>query len=204
MHDTTSKPKGKEGLLVYDATDKTRPYELIVISSNLADNELQTCMAKVTKVLAEAEATVHKTADPMRARLAYPIQKMRQGVYHFIRFTAHPSKIRDISRDLRLVPDILRVQMDALASIDQKSQVSAPPAEPVKSQRGWTTRSPSTPSEQAKEAPAAVLVVPEATVPAAATEKEEPSQETNTIQPKEEPQVTMEDLDKRLGEILGQ
>lgn len=167
---------------------ETRPYELSAISTNLSDTEIVGFIERVKKILTNAAAEVKSEATPLRARLSYPIRKTPQGVYFFIRFAALPSKVKEIMHDLRLMPEMLRPHIDALASFEEKKPAVAPAvtmADAKTAPRGWTKR------EDSPETAPAVAAMEEKVV-------EAPIEKTAA-----EEKVTMEDLDKRLDEILG-
>lgn len=152
-----------------------RAYELTAIAANLTDTELAGFADKVKSILANHAAKVTSEAAPMRARLAYPIKKTQQGVYFIIRFSAVPGVIKQITRDLSLMPDMLRPHIDLLNDHEAKKAATSATAMTAKPPRGWTKREDA--SEEKTDAP--------------------------VVEEKKEDKATVEELDKRLDEILG-
>lgn len=167
----------------HDKHTDVRPYELTAISTNLSDTEIADFLDRVKKIFATHGAEVKSEAAPMRARLSYPIRKIQQGVYFFIRFSVIPGKVKEITRDLSLMPEMLRPHIDALSLHEGKKAAAAPVGtmSTEKAAKGWTKREDVGVNVEEKPADAAIPVV----------------------EAKVEDKATIEDLDKRLGEILG-
>lgn len=164
----------------HDKHADVRPYELTAISTNLSDTEIADFLERVKKIFAAHDAAIKSEAAPMRARFAYPIRKTQQGVYFFIRFSVIPGNVKAITRDLSLMPEMLRPHIDAL-SLQEGAKAAAAPVGAMsteKTAKGWTKREDLVTEEKSAEAAA-------------------PAEE------KVEDKATLEDLDKRLGEILG-
>ncbi len=164
----------------HDKHSDVRQYELTAISTNLSDTEIADFLDRVKKIFATHGAEVKSEAAPMRARLSYPIRKILQGVYFFIRFSVIPGKVKEINRDLSLMPEMLRPHIDALSLHEGKKAAAAPVGtmSTEKAAKGWTKRED-------------------------VGKTEKPAEEAAPVEPKVEDKATMEDLDKRLGEILG-
>lgn len=143
-------------------------YELITIAPNLTDTEASQALERISKIIEDAECLVPSASKTsMRTRFAYPIKHVRQGLYHFIRFEAEPQKIKDLIKELKLVPEILRFRVEKIKL--PREMPSSPIASPPARERGWTTR-------EKTDLPATPIL--------------------------EEKKVTIEELDKKLEEIL--
>lgn len=186
MKKTTHQEALEELTQTHDKSAEIRPYELTAIAANLTDTEIADFIERVKKVFATHAATIKSEASPMRARLAYAIKKTTQGVYFFIRFSVIPGNVKQIMRDLSLMPEMLRSHVDSLNSFEETKAAAAPVAGMTtssKPQRGWTKR-----EEGTEEKSTAVDEKP----------VEAPIAET-----KNEDKATIAELDKRLDEILG-
>lgn len=87
----------------------TQHYELILlVSPQVADSDLGGVLEKIKKLLADGGASITKEEPLGRRRLAYPIAKQRQGVYHLIQLDAPTAAIADFDRALRLTNEVLR------------------------------------------------------------------------------------------------
>jgi len=80
-------------------------YELTVI---LRNNEVDSLKEKVKSILQKFEATV-TLEDPWGIKkLAYQIDKEKEGYYYFMNVDASPASIEKIIREFGLNADILR------------------------------------------------------------------------------------------------
>ncbi len=84
-------------------------YELMVLlSPQIADSDLPAALEKVKQLLVERGAAMAKDEPLGRRKLAYPIQKARQGSYHLYQFDADTQAIEPLERALGLQTDVLR------------------------------------------------------------------------------------------------
>ncbi|MEM8557644.1 MAG: 30S ribosomal protein S6 [Bacteroidota bacterium] len=88
----------------------SRPmYELMyVINPVLSDDQTKNMVERVHTYLRENEADVVSTEELGSQRLAYPIQKKRNGYYVVVNFRAEGTLIAKLERALQINDDILR------------------------------------------------------------------------------------------------
>ena len=64
-------------------------YELaLVVNAKIEDDERAATVEKAKELIARFGGTVTEVEDAGKKRLAYEIQKMREGFYYFIQFDA--------------------------------------------------------------------------------------------------------------------
>ncbi len=86
-----------------------RRYELmLVLRPDAPEDRVQAVLEKATRQLAEGGGQIVKTAPWGRRRLAYSIDRYREGSYHILTFDAPPESIIDLERTLLITEDVLR------------------------------------------------------------------------------------------------
>lgn len=101
-------------------------YELACIFK--PDIDAGSVKSKVDGWMSEMSATVVGMDDWGLRRLAYPVRKAREGYYVFVRFSAEPSRIPPMKRQLGLDPMVLRF-------LFLKEEALKPPKVTVKKRR---------------------------------------------------------------------
>lgn len=84
-------------------------YELAVVVNVKADDEERA--ATIEKVKAYIErfgGTITNIDDWGKKRLAYEIQKMREGYYYFIQFEAETTAPAEIENRVRIMENVIR------------------------------------------------------------------------------------------------
>lgn len=86
-----------------------RDYELgIVINPEIGDEQARSLVERVTTIITNHGGQVVRVNAWGRRRLAYPIQRFRDGLYFFFDLILEPSTIAEIERNLRVNEDIIR------------------------------------------------------------------------------------------------
>ncbi len=86
-----------------------RRYELmLVLRPDAPDDRIQAVLEKTTRQLGEAGGQIVKAAPWGRRRLAYPIDRYRDGSYHILHFDAPAEAIVDLERTLLITEEVLR------------------------------------------------------------------------------------------------
>ena len=86
-----------------------RRYELmLVLRPDAPEERIQVVLEKATRQLTEAGGQIVKAAPWGRRRLAYPIDRYREGSYHILHFDAPPEAIVDLERTLLITEEVLR------------------------------------------------------------------------------------------------
>ena len=157
-------------------------YELMyIIPSRYTDAEVDGVAKTVTGMVEKAGGTIVKTQMLGKLKLAYPIKGIRHGTYVLTHFNAEPSVIAALDRSLGLADEVLRhTMLIAKAGAENKkvelNAYVAPLSEEARDTRD-ERRAPMAP-RPAAPAPAVAAVRPA------------------------EPAMSIEELDKKLDEIL--
>jgi small subunit ribosomal protein S6 len=86
-----------------------RRYELmLVIRPDVPDDRSQALVDRTTRSIVTAGGQIIKVAPWGRRRLAYPIDRHREGSYHIILFEAPAEAIRDLEHTLLITEEVLR------------------------------------------------------------------------------------------------
>jgi small subunit ribosomal protein S6 len=86
-----------------------RRYELmLVLRPDAPEDKIQAVLEKTTRHITEAGGQIVKAAPWGRRRLAYPIDRYREGSYHILHFDAPPESIVDMERTLLITEEVLR------------------------------------------------------------------------------------------------
>ena len=86
-----------------------RDYELgIVINPDVGDEQARAVVERVTQVVGANDGQVVRVNAVGRRRLAYPIERHRDGLYFFFDLMLEPTSINEIERALGVNEDIIR------------------------------------------------------------------------------------------------
>jgi small subunit ribosomal protein S6 len=86
-----------------------RRYELmLVLRPDVPEERTQAVLERTTRQVAEAGGQIVKAAPWGRRRLAYQVDRYREGSYHILQFDAPPEAIVDVERTLLITEDVLR------------------------------------------------------------------------------------------------
>jgi small subunit ribosomal protein S6 len=84
-------------------------YEIMsIIPPKFSDSEIDGVVTKIEALYTAAGATVKKTSNLGKIKLAYPIDKVRYGTYILTYVDVAGEKVAKIDQDLRLSEDVLR------------------------------------------------------------------------------------------------
>lgn len=163
-------------------------YELLfIVSSQYTDAEIAKIQEQVITEINAVSGIVVKTEIIGKIHLAYPIKKQRHGTYILVYFDAESSTLAILNRKLTLMDEILRHTITTRPAEAEKRKFElisyiAPLSEEARQEREVTRRAP--------------IVRP------AHRKAEEIAPPVPSISSKEESKMTMEELDKKLDEIL--
>jgi small subunit ribosomal protein S6 len=115
-----------------------RRYELmLVVRPDLPDDKTQAVIDRTTRAITGSGGQIVKVAPWGRRRLAYPIDRHREGSYHIILFEAPNEAIAELERGLVITEELLRhlvtrVERPVKAArrdggVDDGSEFGAPP-----------------------------------------------------------------------------
>ena len=84
-------------------------YELaVVVSAKLEDDERAATIERVKEYITRFGGTVTNVDEWGKKRLAYDIQKMREGFYYFIQFDADENVPADVEKNVRIMENVIR------------------------------------------------------------------------------------------------
>ena len=86
-----------------------RRYELmLVLRPDVADDRSQALIDRTTRQIVADGGQIVKVAPWGRRRLAYPIDRYREGSYHIVLFDAPAPAIAELERGLLITEEVLR------------------------------------------------------------------------------------------------
>ena len=84
-------------------------YELaLVVSAKIEDDVRTATVEKAKEYITRFGGNVTEVEDWGKKRLAYEVQKMREGFYYFIQFEAEASAPAEIEQHIRIMDNVLR------------------------------------------------------------------------------------------------
>ena len=84
-------------------------YELtVVVNAKIEDDVRVATVEKVKEYVARYGGTVTNVDEWGKKRLAYEIQKMKEGFYYFIQFEADATAPTEIERHVRIMENVIR------------------------------------------------------------------------------------------------
>jgi len=139
-------------------------YELgVVLRADLEEENFNAEMTRVKGLIERFDGTIDKVDEWGRRKLAYPIQKLTEGMYTFITFSSPAGTPREVESRLRLMENVLRF----LVIRKDENEVVAPAKEAPASVEVETPVEPVVAAQEVVEAPVvaeeAVAVEPAAT-----------------------------------------
>ena len=84
-------------------------YELALVLNAKVEDDVRTATLEKVKGLVERfNGTITNVDEWGKKKLAYEIQKMREGFYYFIQFDAESSSPAELEQRLRIMENVLR------------------------------------------------------------------------------------------------
>ena len=84
-------------------------YELaVVVNAKIEDEERVAVVDKCKALIERFGGTITNVDEQGKKRLAYEIQKMREGFYYFIQFDAESTAPAEIEARVRIMDNVLR------------------------------------------------------------------------------------------------
>ena len=84
-------------------------YELaLVVNAKIEDEAREAVVEKAKSYVARYGGTVTEVEEWGKKRLAYEVQKMREGFYYFIQFEADATCPAEVERRVRIMDNVLR------------------------------------------------------------------------------------------------
>ncbi len=127
-------------------------YDVIyILNPNATTEEAAAVSAKIEQIVTEAKGTVLKKDDWGKRRLAYLVQKHREGTYVFYHLSVSTDTIAEITRNLRLLEKVIKfsVVKDTISHLKPKPRpvrTSTPRPEGSTSRPSYNRSGPSSSS----------------------------------------------------------
>ena len=84
-------------------------YELaLVVNAKIEDEAREAVVEKAKGYVARYGGTVTEVEEWGKNRLAYEVQKMREGFYYFIQFEADATCPAEVERHVRIMDNVMR------------------------------------------------------------------------------------------------
>ena len=84
-------------------------YELaLVVNAKIEDDARTATVEKAKEYITRFGGTVTEVEDWGKKRLAYEVQKMREGFYYFIQFDANADVPAQVEQRVRIMDNVLR------------------------------------------------------------------------------------------------
>ena len=84
-------------------------YELaVVVSAKIEDEDRVATIEKVKEYITRFGGTITNVDEWGKKRLAYEIQKMKEGYYYFIQFDADETVPANVEKNIRIMENVIR------------------------------------------------------------------------------------------------
>ena len=146
----------------------TRIYEeLFIVKPDAPDEEVDQFVETLRTQLTTAGATVDKVDKWGKRRLAYRVDKYREGTYVLFQFTSEPTAVKELERRLRVSDVVLKfltVRIDLTLKRLEKRKKDRDKRSAKRAAAGPSSPAPTQPSlaQQMTESPAVVPGMPKA------------------------------------------
>ena len=102
-------PEGVGGQRPKGGAKDMNKYELaVVVSAKIEDDARTETVEKVKALVERFGGQISEVDEWGKRRLAYEIQKMKEGYYYFVRFEADSTVPAEIESRLRIMDNVLR------------------------------------------------------------------------------------------------
>jgi len=81
---------------------------LLLLDPELAEEKQADVVARLRDMIEKGGGTFQRHDVWGRRKLAYPIDKKEEGVYHLLSFTSSPETLDELSRVLKIDDDVMR------------------------------------------------------------------------------------------------
>lgn len=202
-------PHGKGNFLFMEEKELSSTYELtVLLPQELSDFDIQKVIDKVKATITSRNGSIQKENNWGKKRLAYHIGKIEFAHYHTLIFQALKEAVLDITKDIQLMPEIIR---HLLISLEKEGvgadQLFSPEKEAaILVSTVKEKMEPRTPVEPRFRAAAKPIEVPKATEEPVETVEPTAAAPEEVIEPvvetEKETAKRRKELDKKLDELL--
>lgn len=89
--------------------EKTQLYEgMYILNATLSEDARGKALDRIQSGITGRGGEVHKTFDLGRKKLAYPIQRAREGHYYLVYFSTKAEMLKELWKEYQLNEDLLR------------------------------------------------------------------------------------------------
>jgi small subunit ribosomal protein S6 len=100
---------------------------MLILPAEADESVVSTAVDRITKVVADAGGSVGNIDRWGKRRLAFEIDRQREGYYAIVRFSAEPTVQAELERQLHLADEVLRFKVLAAPPAPaQKKKVTSP------------------------------------------------------------------------------
>ncbi|MEM8727496.1 MAG: 30S ribosomal protein S6 [Chlamydiota bacterium] len=86
-----------------------RLYEgMYILNTSLSEEALKKALERITKTIEENGGEIHKIHEMGRRKLAYEIDRHKQGHYFLLYFSVYPNLIEEMWKEYQLNEDLIR------------------------------------------------------------------------------------------------
>ncbi len=85
-----------------------KAYEVMYIVKPIEEEAFEAVVAKFEKLITDNGGTVEKTDRWGKKRLAYEIQKLTEGLYVLVDFSAEPAAVKELDRVMKITDEVMR------------------------------------------------------------------------------------------------
>jgi small subunit ribosomal protein S6 len=137
----------------------SRDYELgFILNPEVSEDEIRSLLDRIEQIVANYGGQIFKVNQWGRRRLAYPIERHRDGYYIFIDMTLTPETVTEIERTLRVSETVFRYMMKRrdpkAAQKEREARAAAAAAQAEAASQAETSATP-VEAESQPETPAA-------------------------------------------------
>ncbi len=83
-------------------------YEVMYIVKPIEEEAFEAVVSKFENLITANGGTVEKTDRWGKKRLAYEIQKLQEGIYVLVTFTAGPAAVKELDRVMKITDEVIR------------------------------------------------------------------------------------------------
>ena len=96
---------------------------LCIVKPDVGEEAVKGIVTKLTSAVEGRKGTVVKVDEWGRRRLAYPIQKNKEGIYFLLTYSSAPDAKNEIDRILKFNEDVMRSQTIRLGELPAEPEV---------------------------------------------------------------------------------
>ncbi len=93
---------------------------MYILSASLSDDARQKALEKITTSITKRGGELHKTFDQGRRKLAYEIDKKRDGYYYLLFFSTPANAMTEMWREYHLNEDLIRFLTIRVEKVPEK------------------------------------------------------------------------------------